>query len=611
MENHEIIQRFKEKSEAMGTGFSVVIELEENGFCYWTWVDDYTCAVSKHNGGEVVVQAGSLSFESAMSISELYGRNPTSYYPSRYTDGSFVIIDSFNHKVFLGRDSSQAYHLYVWFQDTTLFISTSIIPFLGTVSMELDPIGCGLYTVFNITLAPFPLYKKIKPLLPGHYLLFNDLTQKSKPDLESDKIFWQVEPIDVDTSYKKAINKYEELLTTNILRHINNNTAGVFLSGGSDSAVAVAILSKILDPLNVVAGFMDTGSYTRDENNLVKILQKKYGFSLSPVLACFKQTNWKDIVNGAIRKNLEGTWPTFPAYLEMGRVIGEKLQKGSTTFNGELCLLDQGFNASDDRTRQLRRWLFKGPGRSLAFIPPILPHGARQIGQKLARKWRKYKTFLEVPFAFLHSIGRPAYFYGGYKAGFIGFPGIWQSYYGKYFSNSGLDVALGDMLVEKLFSNYVDRLASREWKQALATMSACWYSEASNMTMPLHAAISGSLAISFPFSDVDLMDYASSLPIAWTIDKKIQKDMAFENLSMPSEVAYFKKIGTGAGSETYFDIMYPSAQWEMLDEIKAHNYGLLQNHVDERIKLVETRKKKFGWQEFNLYCLAQYQKGIL
>ncbi len=599
--------QFLKKSESMPHGFSAVVECRKGKYgTSWKCRDNFSCACIERNGITILVQAGVLSDESTEAIYKKYKENPNSFMPSRNTDGSFLIIDPANGRIVLGRDRSQTYHIYLVLNESGLYISTSVLPFMGTICKELDPAACDLYLTYGIVIGPFPLLKNLQALLPGHYLKldWSDLSNTNR--LKKPYVFWEIEPAEVPKSYGKATAQYGELLCENIQRHLKDSSAGVFLSGGSDSAAVVGILNK-LNCRQVVTGHMAIPGFFDDAKTLVKRLQEAYKFQLKFIEPDFNSGSWLEEVNKAIRINQPGSYVSFPAYRQTGLELGSQLPEGTTVFNGELCLLDQGFNEASDHTRKFRRWLYMNAGRLFSNLPALWPNklgvnwGNHRKSIYRKENWRDVIDILATFSAsFLRSLGRPGLYYAGAKAGFRGFPGIWA---GKSYLSKDYEINLAEIFYERFFSNYEKRLAGPQWRQALATMTLCWYSEATNLTMPLDAAASGGNPVCFPFNSVELMDFAVSCPVPWCIDKKIQKDMCYHYLSMPEEIAYYLKDHTIKG-KTYFEIVYENIRKEITERVRDTDYGPLQAEIDKNLSLGDKDKKRNDELLFDLYCLS-------
>jgi hypothetical protein len=554
-------------------GFYIEIE-QTNGIHFLVkGRDDFSSAEYRRDEIAVFVQAGCRSSVSAKAIAESYCRDRATFVPSRYTEGSFLIVDSANRRVIAGRDRSQAYHLYIYDDGGTLHITTDIAALCGTVCKELDATAVDLYLNQGIVLAPFPLLKGVRALLPGHYSLYDDACA----DLE----FWRIQAVDIPASYDVAVEHYGEQFLESIRRNVSGSQAAVFLSGGSDSAAVMGGLHK-LGVADVQATHMAIKGNFPFERDDVKALHEAYGFNLHYVTPDFEGCSWPDYVRESLTlSSPNSVYISFPAYMKMGKELGCHVQAGTTVFNGEMCLLDQGFNESGDSTRNARRWLYMQGGRRLSKSVPVWPESGAVNWSKVKRpylekkNWADKRDVLRTALqSFIHAIGRPADYYAGLKLGYCGFPGIWS---GLSLLPVDYNEDLRTVYMERFFNYFKEGLKGDEWRRTIAAMNTCWYSESSNFTMPTDAAGLGRMGMCFPFSSVDLMDFAASLPMEWTIDKKIQKDMCKRVLDMPDQVAY--RMKNHKQSFSYFEAAYGAMKPGILSTVLETDFGPLQDGI--------------------------------
>ncbi len=578
-------------------GFLLCIERNQTG-----WIvaqerqDDYSAARVGRDDITVWVQGGPLPRETAQHLLSRYTTEPESFIPPRDMDGSFVLMDKTRRRLWCGRDRSQAYHLYIFEKGHLLYVTTDLAVLCGAICNELDALAVDLFLNQGIVLAPFPLLKGVQALLPGHYRVYEG--QHAGKAFE----FWRVHKVDVPERYDDAVAMYGELLLDSIRRHVREDCAAVYLSGGSDSAAVVGALHK-LGVREVCAAHMHIEGNFPFEQQDVEALQRAYGFRLLYTIPPCQEARWFDEVRKRLTcGSLNSIYLTFPVYLQMGGELGVQVPKGTSVFNGEMCLLDQGFNESSDSTRKVRRWLYMKGGRRLAHMFPVWPASGAVNWRTVCRpfldrgKWRdRFDVLRTAVQTFIHAIGRPADYYAGLKLGFRGFPGMWLGL--SLLPPDYLD-GLRERLISSFFTPYLDDLKSGNWRPTIATMNTCWYSESSNFTMPTEAASYGKLRMCFPFSSAGLMDFAASLPLEWTIDKKIQKDMCRRVLNMPEAVAY--RMKNHKQSFSYFNAVYGALRRSMVNTVLTTDYGPLTDGV----KALHSAGKLKDTTLFSLYGLA-------
>jgi len=577
-------------------GFYLKINFSDESIINFHQLDSHSCIKYIENNLIIFVQAGIRSKESAKTIAKNYKLNTNNHKPSRYTEGSFVIIDKENRKVIAGRDRSQAYHLYIFLSEKHIYLSTDISTFLQNECKEIDAVALDLYLNQGIVLAPFPIVRGVNALLPGHCITFGvDMTP-------IEQVFWKIEKVEIPKNYNDAVRKYGELFLESIQNNLSEDTNAVFLSGGSDSAAVMGALNK-LKVKNVHATHMAIDGNFEFEREDVKKLQDAYNFNLHYIKPEITDNNWKEYVRESLIKGTPNSiYISYPAYRMMGHKFRELVPPGTTVFNGEMCILDQGFNESSDKTRKIRRWFYMKSGRYLSKGLKIWPEKFEVKWEKIRKPYierhssiDKYNVLRTTLQTFLHSIGRPADYYGGLKLGFRGMPGIWN---GISLLPNSYEFNIRKIAKEKFFDHFENDLRNKDWRQSIATLSALWYSESSNFTMPLDTAAAGNLNMCFPFSSVDLMDFAASLRLEWTIDKKIQKDMCYHFLDMPHQVAY--RMKNHKQKFSYFDTIYGNMKNEMIQMVLETDFGPL----NEGIKKLNHAKKLDGNKLLSLYGIA-------
>jgi asparagine synthase (glutamine-hydrolysing) len=161
---------------------------------------------------------------------------------------AFGLFDEGAKRLFLCRDRIGIKPL-VYYWDGKIFAFASEIKALlcdPLVPRELDYEALYLYLTFNYVPAPYTIFKGIKKLEPGHYLVLENgnLRIEKYWDIplttgtyESSLSFSQQEEI-----YKKRL--YECISDAVRERMIADVPLGAFLSGGIDSSIIVALMAK-------------------------------------------------------------------------------------------------------------------------------------------------------------------------------------------------------------------------------------------------------------------------------------------------------------------------------------------------------------------------------
>lgn len=160
-----------------------------------------------------------------------------------YIEGEFAIAiyDSIKKQTFLYRDRFGVKPFYYIIDSETLYFSSDFTSLAKEFlpNKDLDIEALNNFIVFRYVPAPNTLFKHIKKIPSGHYLKY------SHNNIQVKKYFSLT--YDIQTySEEKAIEKVRENVITAVKsRLISDVPLGVFLSGGLDSALVVAIMNKL------------------------------------------------------------------------------------------------------------------------------------------------------------------------------------------------------------------------------------------------------------------------------------------------------------------------------------------------------------------------------
>lgn len=164
----------------------------------------------------------------------------------RHLRGMFAIAlwDARTQQLFLARDRVGKKPLnYALTPDGIVFCS-ELQPLARhpLVSRERDDEALELYLQLQAVPAPWSIYKQIRKLPPAHYAIFG------RDGLRIEN-YWNVDYRDkLQLTEAEALEAFEEKLTEAIrLRMIADVPLGALLSGGVDSSVVVALMSKLAD----------------------------------------------------------------------------------------------------------------------------------------------------------------------------------------------------------------------------------------------------------------------------------------------------------------------------------------------------------------------------
>jgi asparagine synthase (glutamine-hydrolysing) len=169
---------------------------------------------------------------------------------------AFALWDESADALVLARDRFGIKPLYFAVVDNVLYAASEIkalLPFLP--SIETDEDGLRDYFTFQFTMAGKTLFKGVRELLPGHWLLV-------KNGSISTRRYWEVEyEPDLDHTERFLISRLRELTEDSVAVHVRADVpVGAYLSGGLDSSIVATLAARTLEePLLAFTGTFDEG----------------------------------------------------------------------------------------------------------------------------------------------------------------------------------------------------------------------------------------------------------------------------------------------------------------------------------------------------------------
>lgn len=188
---------------------------------------------------------------------------------------AFSIEDKVKNITYIVRDRLGVKPLYYYLNDEKIIFSSEIksIIALGSIKKELSLNAVSSYFSFRYPILNDTFFKNIKSLAPAHYM-----------KIESSKIqtveYWRLSDKVQEQKHDKGedyyIFKLKEILESAVkYRMISDVPFGAFLSGGVDSSIITALMSKASkDPIRTFTiGFEEEGY---NEFEYANLISKKY-----------------------------------------------------------------------------------------------------------------------------------------------------------------------------------------------------------------------------------------------------------------------------------------------------------------------------------------------
>jgi len=194
---------------------------------------------------------------------------------------AFALWDEGLNRLWVCRDRAGIKPLVYYWNEKQFIFGSEIKALLtdSQISKELDDEALFLYLTFNYVPAPHTIYKGIKKLEPGHWLVI----QNGKLEIEK---YWDT-PYTTEAGISSlSFNEQERNFKKRLFESLNDAVSdrmiadvplGAFLSGGIDSSIIVALMARHSSkPIKTFSiGFKNDGLF--DETHYAREVAKLYG----------------------------------------------------------------------------------------------------------------------------------------------------------------------------------------------------------------------------------------------------------------------------------------------------------------------------------------------
>ncbi|MBE7526675.1 MAG: asparagine synthase [Burkholderiales bacterium] len=305
--------------------------------------------------------------------------------------GEFVccIIDSHTGETALAIDPLGTHVLYYQLLRDGLLFSTSADALLThpQANSEINPQGLFNYFYFHMIPGPDTIYSAQKRLLPGEYLLYRSSHVETS---HYQKIEFHE---DIKRPFPELQQEFLSLLRKSVSEAIQDQKAGAFLSGGTDSSTLAGILTEVTgEPAKTYSiGFEATGY---DEMHYARIAARHFSTDHHEYYVTPDDVVETIPLIASVFDQPFGNASALPAYYcaRMARNDGLDLllggDGGDELFGGNVRYAKQYiFSLYDKIPAPLRNYLLSPLFLSL---PP-------DTGPKLLRKARSYIAQASIP----------------------------------------------------------------------------------------------------------------------------------------------------------------------------------------------------------------------
>lgn len=502
---------------------------------------------------------------------------------------AFAIWDVRKKKLFLARDRVGIKPLYYSLNEKGVSFASEIKALMAdpSVSREVDPQTIDKFLTFLYTPGPETMFRSIRKLPPGHYLICED----GKFQLHQ---YWDLS----FTGETRKWNLHEtteelvDLLRETVRNHmISDVPVGILLSGGVDST---GLLSFCIEQTNknlqtFTIGF--EGEEFADERTYARLAAQSYGtkhheLTISP-------GEFRDFLPTYVRHMEEPICePPAIALYYVTRLAREHVK---VLISGEGG--DEAF-AGYQNYRNLV-WLerLKSLGRPWVSVAELMLNGLSLM--KLSR-FDSYAKLMRVP--------------------------LDEYYYGRSANTQSPFVRLREELYEPGFRTQIDPERSIQYirecfsavrnesplNKMLYVDTKTWLPDdllvkADKMTM------ANSVELRVPFLDHKVLEFAASLPIEYKLKGLTTKYILKQALAgrVPDEVIKRKKAGFPVPLQSWLSGDLKDFSKDVLLDSRTLARGYFRKNAIERLLQQAQRERVYGKEIFSLIVLELWHREFV
>jgi len=470
---------------------------------------------------------------------------------------AFALWDANRKKLLLARDPCGIKPLYYTIlKNGSLLFASEIKAILQheEIRREVDKEAFHYYVNLRFTPGEKTMFKGIKRLLPGHYLVMEKETIKIRK-------FWDIIPSPQNYSESYLIKKLRDILRRAVRRHlISDVPLGVYLSGGIDSSTIVALASEMMDePLKTFT--MGFGEFT-DELEDAQFVADYFGTDhrelivSTDLLKDYPKMIWHA---DTPKRNL------YPYYI--AREVGKNVKVVLSGLGGDELFAgyEWKYKFAEDVEEERKR------------IPQELVKNAQEDALKLLRYVCKYGSVHEIEY--IHNLKRIAYLNSNVDL-YLLVMSLDEVFHEDYLPNIYGENMLKDYLppVRDIFMPYfqndlsfVDQILLADFKVKM-TDDFLFVDDAMSMAHSVEGR--------YPFLDRELVEFAFTIPHEFKFNHKEGKYILKKAMKglLPKRV--LKKAKQGFGSNV--GIRFSRELYELAKQLLPEGYIVRNGFIKKK-----------------------------
>jgi len=198
-----------------------------------------------------------------------YGKKCLQYFNGFF---AFAIFNKKNNEIFIARDRMGIKPLVYTLQNNCFYFASEMKALVAfNIQKDLDFVSLQQYFQFNYIPQPHSIFKNVKKLQPGHFLVV-----KANAEVV-DECYYKIPDTKNYSSitYDAAQVELKKLLNQSVERRLVADVPlGSYLSGGIDSSIIATLAARLKPDLNTFSiGFKDNPYF--DETEYANLVAKK------------------------------------------------------------------------------------------------------------------------------------------------------------------------------------------------------------------------------------------------------------------------------------------------------------------------------------------------
>jgi len=190
---------------------------------------------------------------------------------------AFSLWDAPRRRGLIARDRLGIKPLFYSQVGGTLLFGSEIKAVLasGIVDRKLDQQALDAFIAYTYIPVPLTIYRDVRKLEPGHLLIWDSGRVENRQ-------YWDLDVAhpDYNTDEEEWVKRFDQAIEDAVNSHmVSDVPVGAFLSGGIDSSLVVALMSRhVTDPVQTFTmGFGGAHNSLIDERPLAKQVAERYG----------------------------------------------------------------------------------------------------------------------------------------------------------------------------------------------------------------------------------------------------------------------------------------------------------------------------------------------